>query len=163
MAMRGKAQAENAPAASSPIRAASPAREWPPTRIIAPDMGLDAVVVSGVSESALRRGPGHWPGSALPGQPGNCVIAGHRNVYGSYFYRVDELLPGSLITLRTPDDSFNYQVVQSHTVADTDVSVLQPPAQKDAPPQLTLITCTVRRTTTRIVVTAHLVPPEEKF
>lgn len=149
-------------AAPSPLRASLRARRWPLTRVIAPDIGLDAVVVPGVDEASLRRGPGHWPGSALPGQPGNCVIAAHRNVYGSWLYRVDELLPGSLITLRTPEDSFDYQVVQSSTIADTDTSILQPHTQKDAPSQLTLITCTMQRTTTRIVIVAQLVPSQKE-
>ncbi|HEX8236043.1 MAG TPA: class E sortase [Abditibacteriaceae bacterium] len=133
--------------------------ELPPTRIIIPEIGLDAVVVQGFDEESLRRGPGHEPYSALPGQPGNCVIAAHRNVYGSWFYKVDQLWPGSIVTLRTPDESFDYQIVSVHATNDSDISVLRPPPAGE-PPRLTLLTCTVPRSTSRIVVVAQLVPPE---
>jgi sortase A len=130
----------------------------PPTRIVIPEIGLDAVVGQGMEDSTLRRGPAHDASTTLPGQPGNCVIAAHRNVYGSYFYRVDELLPGSKIILRTPREDYTYQVVQTFTVADTDSSIKQAPTDPNSPPLLTLYTCTIPRTTTRIVVTAQLVP-----
>jgi sortase A len=141
-------------------RASTPIADWPSTRIIIPDIGLDAVVVQGVDADALRRGPGHEPRTALPGQPGNCVIAAHRNAYGLWFYKVDQLWPGSRITLRTPRESYEYQIVSITSVGDTDTSVLNAPREKNAPPRLTLITCTIPRTTSRIIVIAHLLPPE---
>jgi LPXTG-site transpeptidase (sortase) family protein len=136
--------------------------ELPPTRIIIPDIGLDAVVVQGFDEESLRRGPGHEPRSALPGQPGNCVIAAHRNVYGAWFYKVDQLWPGSMVTLRTPDESFDYQIVSVHATHDSDINVLRPPPPGE-PPRLTLLTCTVPRSTSRIVLVAQLVPPPETY
>jgi sortase A len=84
-------------------------------------------VVQGFDEESLRRAPGHEPSSALPGQPGNCVIAAHRNVYGSWFYKVDQLWPGSMVTLRTPTESFDYQIISVRTTHDSDISVLRPP------------------------------------
>jgi LPXTG-site transpeptidase (sortase) family protein len=134
----------------------------PPTRIIIPEIGLDAVVAQGFDEETLRRAPGHEPGSALPGQPGNCVIAAHRNVYGSWFYKVDQLWPGSIVTLRTPEESFDYQIISVRTTHDSDISVLHPPPS-DEPPRLTLLTCTVPRTTNRIVLVAQLVPPADTY
>lgn len=136
--------------------------ELPPTRIIIPEIGLDAVVAQGFDEETLRRAPGHEPGSALPGQPGNCVIAAHRNVYGSWFYKVDQLWPGSIVTLRTPTESFDYQIISVRTTHDSDISVLRPPPPGE-PPRLTLVTCTVPRTTNRVVLVAQLVPPAETY
>ena len=136
--------------------------ELPPTRLVIPDIGLDAVVVQGFDEAALTRGPGHEPNSALPGQPGNCAIAAHRNVYGAWFYKVDQLWPGSTITLRTPHEDFNYQVISVQTTVDSDVSVLRPPAANE-PPRLTLLTCTIPRSANRIVVVAQLVAPPESY
>ncbi len=133
--------------------------DWPPTRIIIPEINLDAVVVQGEDEDSLRDGPGHDPFSALPGQTGNCVIAGHRNIYGSYFYRVDELLPGMKITLRTPHQSFRYQVVQSYQAADTQAASVKAVAA-DAPPMLTLYTCTLPRSTNRLIISAQLLPAD---
>ena len=116
-------------------------QDWPPTRIIVPEIDLDAVVVQGEDDASLRDGPGHDPFSALPGQSGNCVIAAHRNIYGSYFSRVDELLAGSKIVLRTPQQSFRYQVVQTFQVADTEGARIKA-WSPGAPPMLTLYTCT---------------------
>ena len=132
------------------------ARAWPLTRMTCAEIGLDAIVVSGQDESSLKRGPGHDPQTAFPGERGNCVIAAHRNVYGSYFMRVDELLPGSIITLQTPDASYRYSVIQTYTVADTDTHIRRPPTDPSSPPLLTLFTCTIPRTATRVVVTAQL-------
>jgi sortase A len=150
--------------ASAPKKSAEKqqaAAEWPPTRIIIPEIDLDAVVLQGWDEEGtLKRGPGHKPDTGLPGQPGNCVIAAHRNVYGAWFSRLDALLPGSEIQLRTPHDTFTYRVSLLYTVADNDASVLQAPAGPDALPRLTLVTCTLPRSTSRVVVVAQLVPSQ---
>jgi sortase A len=112
------------------------------------------VVVQGWDDGALRRAPGHLPKSAMPGE-GNCVIAGHRNIYGSWFYRLDELWPDAVIRVETPRASFTYRVVETATVSDMDTTILQPPAA-GAAPRLTLITCTVPHSSERLVVTAEL-------
>lgn len=131
---------------------------FPKTKIELPDIGVDAVVVSGVDEEALRRGPGHFPGTSLPGQSGNCVIAAHRNVYGSWFLKLDELFPGQSIYLETPQQKYEYRVVRVFLNADTDTALLNaPPADANGkiPAQLTLITCTTPRTTNRLVLVAQ--------
>lgn len=140
----------------SPSIVKTAARSWPLTRMTCAEIGLDAIVVSGQGEDDLRRGPGHDPQTAFPGEKGNCVIAAHRNVYGSYFMRVDELLPGSIITMQTPDASYRYSVIQTYTVADTDTHIRRPSTDPHSPPLLTLFTCTLPRTATRVVVTAQL-------
>jgi LPXTG-site transpeptidase (sortase) family protein len=134
----------------------------PPTRLIIPDIGVDAVVVQGEDDASLERGPGHAPYTALPGQPGNCVIAAHRNLHGSYFYRVDELLPGAKITLRTPHQSYTYQVIQMYQVADTDAATVKALPPPGSPPILTIYTCTLPRSTNRIVITSQLMTEEQK-
>jgi LPXTG-site transpeptidase (sortase) family protein len=130
---------------------------WPPTRLIIPDIDLDVIVVQGIDNKDLRRGPGHDPNSGFPGEWGNCVIAGHRNVYGSFFYRLGELGSNSIIQLCTPDQTFTYKVATTFVTASIDTSVLQAPLNKQAPPRLTLYTCTLPKTTNRIVVVANLV------
>ncbi len=57
-------------------------------------IGLDKVIVQGTSADDLRQGPGHYPGTPLPGEQGNAAIAGHRTTYGAPFYNLDELGPG---------------------------------------------------------------------
>jgi LPXTG-site transpeptidase (sortase) family protein len=129
---------------------------FPETRLVIPDAGADAVVLDGWDESTLRKAPGHLPGSADPGAPGNCVIAGHRNVYGSPFYRIDQLMAGAPIELRTPDAIYTYSVIKVFAATDSDQTVLWPPAEPAVKPRLTLITCTIPRTSNRIIVTAEL-------
>jgi len=125
---------------------------WQKTRIIIPDLHIDAVVVNGFDEDALRRGPAHDPRSAMPGQQGNCVIAAHRNVYGAWFARVDDLFAGSLVQLKTPTATYDYHTVSIMRVSETDRSVLAPPS--DGTARLTLITCTLPHSSDRMIVSA---------
>lgn len=81
-------------------------------------------MVEGVDQAHLRRGPGHYAGSPLPGQGGNMAIAGHRTTYGAPFYRLDELEPGDVIRITTRDGEFVYEVTDSEVVAPTRVDVL---------------------------------------
>lgn len=67
--------------------------------------------MEGVNKDDLRKGPGHYPGTPLPGQPGNAAIAGHRTTYGAPFNRIDELVPGDEIVVFTPQGKFTYQVI----------------------------------------------------
>jgi LPXTG-site transpeptidase (sortase) family protein len=130
--------------------------DWPATRIVIPDAQTDAVVLDGWDESTLRRAPSHYPGSALPGQKGNCVIAGHRNVYGSPFYKADALNAGAPIELRTPRATYTYRVLSVFASTDSDMTMLQAPPEPNAKPRLTLVTCTIPRTSNRIIVSAEL-------
>ena len=128
---------------------------WLPTRLIIPDIDLDTMVVQGVDEAALRDGPGHDPASAFPGNPGNCVIAGHRNAYGWWFYKLGELGSGARILLRTPEETFTYEVASTRVLHENDTWVLRPPGPHAAP-RLTLYTCALPHGSQRIVVTANL-------
>lgn len=141
---------------SSRPKPQAPLPKWPDTRLVIPDADVDVVVLDGWDDKTLRRAPSHRRGSANPGQPGNCVIAGHRNVYGSYFYKVDSLLAGAPIELRTPDETYYYRVISVAAVSETDTSVLQPPSEPGAAPLLTLVTCTIPRTPSRVIVQAAL-------
>lgn len=76
-----------------------------------PKIGVKKIIVEGVNKDDLRKGPGHYPGTPLPGQPGNAAIAGHRTTYGAPFNRIDELVPGDEIVVFTPQGKFTYQVI----------------------------------------------------
>ena len=98
-------------AAPAGHRAAEPLREGQVIgRIEIPSLGLSKVVLHGVQRATLRQGPGHYPGTPLPGQPGNVAIAGHRTTYGAPFLNLDQLQPGDLISLETGDGRFWYAV-----------------------------------------------------
>jgi sortase A len=102
-----------------------------------PKIGLDRVVVEGVGVADLKKGPGHYPGTALPGQLGNTVISGHRTTYGAPFNRLDELQVGDEILVYDQSGPFKYVVSENKIVSPTAVEVLDP--SSDA--RLTLTTC----------------------
>ena len=125
------------------------------TRMQIPALGVDTVVVEGVTVSALRAGAGHYPGTPLPGQPGNAAIAGHRTTYGSPFRHLDRLTPGDEIAFTTPLGEVRYRVtVAPFVVAPDDTRVVAPTRE----PMLTLTTChPLQSSRQRLVVQATLV------
>ena len=137
----------------------SPSARWLPTRLTIPKIGVDAIVVRGVSDSALKRGPGHDPFTALPGQTGNCVIAAHRNAYGWWFYRLNKLGNGDAVYLQTPEATYTYRVAYGDVVKATDTHLLASPRSPDAAPRLTLYSCTLPKSSRRVIVFANLVEP----
>lgn len=92
-------------------------------RITIPAAGVDWAFVEGVDRSSLRAGAGHMPGTALPGQPGNAVISGHRTTYGAPFFHLDRLRAGDLITVESGSGAHTYQVVEVFAVAPSDTWV----------------------------------------
>lgn len=125
-------------------------------RIQIPKLGLDKVAVEGVDVEDLKRGPGHYPGTAPPGEAGNSAIAGHRTTFGAPFYALDELGPGDAILVTTGAGQFRYEVDRSMIVAPEDVSVLDPTPDN----RLTLTTCNPRYSAAeRLIVVARLVTP----
>jgi sortase A len=118
-----------------------------------PRIGVDKAVVEGVSRADLRKGPGHYPGTPLPGQPGNAAIAGHRTTYGAPFYRLDSLSPGDVISVTTRQGEFRYVVERKQVVRPSEGAALA--STPDS--RLTLTTCHPRFSARqRLVVTATL-------
>jgi len=78
-------------------------------------IGASYNVVQGTDESSLEKGPGHYPGTALPGLGQTVAIAGHRTTYLAPFRHIDELKPGDAIIVRMPYGQFTY-VVQYHRI-----------------------------------------------
>ena len=108
------------------------------TRIKIPALGVDTVVVEGITPSALRAGAGHYPQTPLPCEAGNVAIAGHRTTYGRPFGNVDQLKPGDTIELTTPIGGCVYQVSRApFVVAPSELSVIDPTPERS----LTLTTC----------------------
>jgi sortase A len=135
---------------------ADPGTGKPVGTLVIPAIGVDQVVVEGTGADQLAAGPGHYPGTPLPGQPGNAGIAGHRTTHGRPFYDLNALVSGDAITVRTVQGTFHYVVVRSDVVPPTDLGVLAPSED----PELTLTTCTPRYSAAeRLVVMARLVSP----
>jgi sortase A len=128
-------------------------------------IGLDAYVVEGVGTEDLRKGPGHYPGTPLPGQEGNAAIAGHRTTYGAPFGDLDQLAAGDEMELETVQGTFRYRVDRAPFVVDPDDrDVLQsrpdPARQGRDRATLTLTTCNPKYSAAeRLIVTATLIVP----
>jgi sortase A len=120
-----------------------------------PKIGLDQYVVQGVGLGDLRKGPGHYPETPLPGEQGNAAIAGHRTTYGAPFNRLGELVDGDELQVTTLKGNFTYKVARVHVVKPSQVEVLNPtPA-----PTLTLTTCHPKYSAKeRLIVVASLAP-----
>ena len=99
-----------------------------------PRLQLKAIVVQGDSHAILRRAVGHIPETALPGTPGNVVLAGHRD---TFFRPLRNIRLGDSITLKTSDGAFQYLVDSTEVVPASAVEVLNAIAGRT----LTLITC----------------------
>ena len=126
----------------------------PFARLIIDRIALDAVVFEGVDRTTLKSGPGHMPGTPLPGQPGNAVISGHRTTYGRPFYDLDQLVVGDEIAVETALGISRYAVRQVLIVAPTDVWVA---ANIDGA-WLTLTTCHPRFSAAeRLIIQAELI------
>jgi sortase A len=129
-----------------------------------PRLGDDyrQVVLEGTAEEQLSQGPGHYLGTALPGEQGNLALAGHRVGKGSPFLELDRLRPGDPIVVETADTWVVYRVLGDPATGDftgdpsgvpgqqivlpTDIDVISPVPGLDenAPPDgayLTLTTC----------------------
>jgi len=147
-----------APAALSPAPA-----DGEPVGVIKIDkIGVDKVVVEGTSVPDLRKGPGHYTGSPLPGQLGNAAIAGHRTTYGAPFGDLDQLAGGDTISVRTLTGKWKYVVLDDYPIAvkPSQTEVLDPtidPATGQPLATLTLTTCEPKyQATERLVVKAKL-------
>lgn len=123
-------------------------------------IGLDKIVVEGADLESLKKGPGHFRETPMPGGLGNAVIAGHRTTYGAPFGDVDGLAPGDAIRLTTVNGDFVYSVTEVVVVeADQYASVV--PTTDTSVARLTLVSCHPKYTARqRIVVRAELVAAE---
>jgi sortase A len=131
-----------------------------------PRISLNIAFVEGVSRDDLKKGPGHYPDTPLPGTLGNAAIAGHRTTFLHPFYDVDKLKPNDDIIVETVAGTFTYKVyapdpahadVGHLIVKPTDVQVVDNTPNA----QLTLTSCNPKFSAEqRIVIKARLAPNE---
>ena len=95
-------------------------------RIVIPNIDLDIVVVQGTSTGDLTKGPGHYPSTPFPGEPGTTAIAGHRTTYLAPFRHLDSVHGGDRVELRMPYATLEYRVERTDVVQPTDVQILHP-------------------------------------
>lgn len=133
------------------------------------ERAVSHVVWAGEDPTTLRKGPGHYVGTPVPGQPGNSAIAGHRTTYGAPFNRLGELRPGDPIVVETAIGRHVYvvrdpaQVHEGVTLADSGGSMVVPPTALWVVDEiegawLTLTTChPMFSSRQRLIVVAELV------
>lgn len=81
-----------------------------------PRIGLTRSMFEGIRLSTLDNGPGHWPGTAMPGEVGNVVVAGHRVSHHKDFRDLDQLAPGDEVIMSTMSGRHVYHVVSTEIV-----------------------------------------------
>ncbi|MCU1395409.1 MAG: peptidase family protein [Ilumatobacteraceae bacterium] len=119
-----------------------------------PKIGLSTTLWEGIRLTTLDRGPGHWPGTAMPGQVGNVVVAGHRVSHDKPFRNLDQLAPGDQVIFTTSDGRFVYEVTSTEIVTPDTIRIIDQTTDKTA----TLFACHPPGSTKeRIVVHLNLV------
>ena len=108
---------------------------WPVARLQAPRLGVDRIVLAGISGRTLAFGPGHMDGTALPGAPGHSILSGHRD---THFRFLKDLEPGDALRVQGADGAWRAYRVRATEVIDARRARLWP---GDATPRLTLVTC----------------------
>lgn len=96
-----------------------------------PSIGVSAPLGEGVTLTAIDRGPGHWPGTAMPGEVGNVVVAGHRVTHSRPFYDLDLLQPGDPLVFTMADGTTaTYRLTGTEIVDDSALHIVdQTPAR----------------------------------
>ena len=117
-----------------PPRPIDPPTRWhPPEALVVigtieiPKLGVAAPLNQGISLRTINRGPSHWPGTALPGDLGNTVIAGHRTTYTRPFRHIDTLVEGDEIVFTVNGTRSVYHVT-GHEVVTPDALWITDPA-----------------------------------
>jgi sortase A len=139
------------PVAPPEPRAAEPRVELGSLEI--PKLGVLRPLFEGVTLTTLDLGPGHWPGTAMPGQFGNVVVGGHRTSHDKPFRHVDQLVPGDDVIFTTPEGRFVYHVTLVEIVTPDAIWIIDQKPEYTA----TLFAChPVGSTRERIIVHLRL-------
>ena len=96
-------------------------------RIRIPRIGLNMVLVNGTDHDTLKRGPGRYLGSYMPGENRLVYVAGHRTTYLAPFSHIDDVRKGDTVTLEVPYGTFVYRISGHRVVSADDVGVLRSP------------------------------------
>lgn len=89
-----------------------------------PRLGLDTTLFEGITLNTLDRGPGHWPGTAMPGALGNVVVGGHRTSKDRPFRHLERLAPGDEVILTTNQGRFVYLVTRTEIVTPESIWIV---------------------------------------
>ncbi len=121
-----------------------------------PAIGLSQPLFEGVTLTAINRGPSHWPGTAMPGELGNVVVAGHRTTYSRPFWDLHLLGPGDQMVFTTDAGRFVYELTSTEVVTPESLDIVDQHPRHTA----TLFACHPRGSAReRIVGNFELVDP----
>jgi sortase A len=132
------------PVAGLPVPQPAPADPYAAESVVAlgkieiPKLNVSKVLYEGVTLTTLDRGPGHWPGTALPGAVGNVVIGGHRTSHDRPFRDVDKLDTGDEVVFTTDAGRFVYTVTSTEVVTPDAIRIIDQTSE----PTATLFACT---------------------
>ncbi|MDQ1648810.1 MAG: sortase [Frankiaceae bacterium] len=150
---------------NGPDPVVTPVEGQPIAVVHIPKLGADysRVVVEGVTHEDLKKGPGHYPKTALPGQVGNLVVSGHRTTYGAPFSNIDQLRPGDVVDVQVRFRTYHYRITGTRIVSPDAAEVLLPvPAQPGVAPTqrlLTLTTCNPRFSAAQRMIVSGVLQP----
>jgi sortase A len=102
-----------------------------------PSIGLSQPLFAGVTLTSINRGPAHWPGTAMPGELGNVVVAGHRTTYTRPFFDLDRLKPGDELVFNTSAGRFVYMLERTEIVTPDRMDIVDQQYERTA----TLFAC----------------------
>ena len=89
-----------------------------------PRLDIDTTLFEGITLNTLDRGPGHWPGTAMPGALGNVVVGGHRTSKSRPFRHLERLKPGDEVILTTNKGRFVYLVTSTEIVTPDSIWIV---------------------------------------
>jgi LPXTG-site transpeptidase (sortase) family protein len=121
-----------------------------------PKIGLSQPFFEGVTLTAINRGPSHWPGTAMPGEVGNVVIAGHRTTYSKPFWALNELVPGDELVFTVGLERIVYELEGIEIVSPNDVHIVDQTHERRA----TLFACHPRGSARQRIVGHFRMKPE---
>lgn len=108
---------------------------WPVARLSVPHLGIERYVLAGTHGASLAFGPGHASDTAMPGEPGNSMIGGHRDTHLAFLAELD---PGDEIVIERADRRrVSYRVGATHVLHRSEIWI----ARQEGPSRLTLVTC----------------------
>jgi len=136
-----------------PVAAAAPAASRKPAKVPSdpyaaepivqigtlriPKLGVDQRLMEGITLRNIDLGPSHWPGTALAGESGNMVVAGHRVTNSKPFRNIDQLKPGDEIIVTTHGRQAIYRTASTFVVSPDRVDIADPTPT----PTLTIFAC----------------------
>jgi LPXTG-site transpeptidase (sortase) family protein len=93
-----------------------------PVRLVVSSGGIDEVVNDGIDDATISTGPGHWPGSSLPGQPGTFTVFGHRVSHTHPFVNLNLVKIGDVILVTDRNNVvYRYLVERTDILSPTEI------------------------------------------